>query len=117
MKKRPKCETCELKGYSPDFCRVHAKKIASGQSEDCFLPVPLKNVGKAATIGAGVGVMVTTIGIAAVPILWVKAAIGHHMAATIGAGGGAGAGIGLARKVCKQEPEDKQGRRELILLI
>ena len=90
-KNKVNCETCSYRGYSSDFCKFHHKKITEFADEDCHPQSRhlYKKIGKAATIGAGAGVLATTVGLAAAPAIGLKAAIGHTMAVKITAGGGA----------------------------
>lgn len=61
--------------------------------------------------------MATVVGMGAVPVVGLKAAIGHAMAAKITAGGGvAGAGVNVARKAAKGESGAKQRKKKRILL-
>jgi hypothetical protein len=112
-----KCETCQLRGYSPDFCKVHQKKISDVDVENCH-PQPLsRRVGKTVALGAGVGVVVATVGIAAVPAVGLKAAIGHALAVKLTAGGGAaGAGINVARSARKNHPGPQRDKKNRVLL-
>ncbi len=118
MKDKPKlCERCELKGYSPDVCKVHAKMIAENNHETFFPKVPLKMVGKTAAVGAGFGVA-ATFAVVALPAVAVKATLGLLMAAKISAGGGViGAGINVAKKVIKNKPKNKPKRKKRILIF
>ncbi|NVM23833.1 MAG: hypothetical protein HWN68_18895 [Desulfobacterales bacterium] len=74
-------------------------------------------MGKTAALGAGVGAMAAVVGIGAVPVVGLKAAIGHAMVAKVTAGGGAaGAGINVARKAAKRKSGAKQRKKRRTLL-
>ena len=117
MKDKPKlCERCELSGYSPDVCKVHAKMIAESDHETFFPRIPLKTVGKTAAVGAGCGVA-ATIALVTLPAVAAKATIGLLMAAKLGAGGGMiGAGINVAKKAKKNKPPGKPRKKKRILI-
>ncbi len=118
MKDKPKlCERCELSGYSPDVCKVHAKMIAENNHETFFPKIPLKMVGKTAAVGAGCGVA-ATFALVALPAVAAKAALGFLMAAKISAGGGViGAGINVAKKAKGIKPPDKPRKKRRILIV
>lgn len=114
-KKKNPCETCEIRGYSPDLCRVHYKKAAKdGIPEDCPQNIAIE-VGKSAAVGAGVGVAATVVGLAAVPASVLKAIFAHVMAAKISAGTGGGltgAGVNVFRKTKKEEKDDQKQKKK-----
>jgi len=114
-KKKNPCETCEIRGYSPELCKVHYKKIAAGDiPEDCPHNISVE-VGKSAAVGAGVGVAATVFGLAAVPASVLKVLFGHVMAVKVsaGAGGGAtGAGVNAFRKVKEEKDREKQKKKK-----
>jgi hypothetical protein len=115
--KKITCETCSLRGYSPDFCKLHQKKISEVDVENCHPQDFYKRLGKKAALGAGVGVVAATAGIAAVPAVGLKAAIGHALAAKVIAGGGAaGAGINAVRGAKKNRPGAKRAKKRDVLL-
>jgi hypothetical protein len=118
MQGKPKlCERCELSGYSPDVCKVHAKMIADNDHETFFPKVPLKMVGKSAAVGAGCGVA-ATFALVALPAVAAKAALGLLMAAKISAGGGViGAGINVAKKAKNNKPPDKPRKKKRMLIF
>jgi hypothetical protein len=118
MKRRKiTCETCQLRGYSPDFCKLHQKKISEVDAENCHPQDFYKRLGKKAALGAGVGVVAATAGIVAAPAVGLKAVIGHALAAKITAGGGAaGAGINVARGARKNHPGTKRAKKRDVLL-
>jgi hypothetical protein len=61
--------------------------------------------------------MAAVVGIGAVPVVGLKAAIGHAMAAKMTAGGSAaGAGINMARKATKSLSRAKQRKKKRLLL-
>jgi hypothetical protein len=112
-KNRLKCETCQFSGYSPDFCKFHQKKIIKVNVENCFPQDFYKKIGKKAVLGAGIGVVAVTAGLAVVPTVGLKAVIGHALGAKLTAGGGAAcAGINVARPTKKNQPESKRGRKK-----
>lgn len=116
-KKNRKCETCELKGYIPDFCRWHKKKITEIDIKNCRPQHFYKKIGKTAVIGAGVGVMAATAGLAVVPAVGLKGIIGHALAAKLTAGSGAaGAGISVARHAKENQSGSKREKKKGALL-
>ncbi|MBV5267638.1 MAG: hypothetical protein JZU67_03835 [Burkholderiaceae bacterium] len=115
MKKTTHCDTCEFRGYSHAFCKAHFSKIAKIAHKDCPHH-SFTEVGKTVVFGAGVGIIATTVGLAAVPAAALKALFGHVVAVKIYATGGgsvAGAGIGFFRKVHKKQSDaiDNVNRR------
>ena len=116
-KKKLKCETCELKGDNPDFCRWHRKKISEVDVKTCRPQEFYKKVGKTAILGAGVGVVVATAGLAVVPAIGLKTVIGHALVAKLTAGGGAaGAGINVVRHPSEDQPASKRGKKKSVLM-
>ena len=116
-KKDSQCETCELKGYNPDFCKWHKKKITEIDIKNCRPQRFYKKVGKTAVLGAGVGVVAATAGLAVVPAVGLKGVIGHVLAAKLTAGSGAaGAGINVARRAKENQSGSKQGKKKSVLL-
>ena len=118
-KNKVNCETCSYRGYSSDFCKFHHKKITEFADEDCHPQSRhlYKKIGKAATIGAGAGVLATTVGLAAAPAIGLKAAIGHTLAVKIAAGGGAaGAGANVVRRKKKNNSGVNRKRKNNVLL-
>ena len=112
-----KCERCQLRGYSPDFCRWHKKKIAGIDVKKCYPQDFYKRVGKRVILGAGVGVVAATAGLAVAPAIGLKMAIGHALAAKITAGGcAAGAGINMTRGAWKGHPYAKLTRKREVLM-
>lgn len=115
MKKTTHCDICEFRGYSHEFCKTHFSKIAKIAHKDCPHH-SFTEVGKTVVFGAGVGIIATTVGLAAVPVVALKAIFGHVMAAKMcvtGGGSVAGAGIGIFRKVHKKQSDaiDNANRR------
>ena len=128
-KNKVKCETCAFRGYSLDFCKLHQKKITEVTDENCHSQSRdlYKKMGKTAAVGAGVGVLATTVGIAAVPAIGLKTVIGHSalvhsgighaLAAKLTAGGGAaGAGVNVARRSKKSHSRGNPKRKRSVLL-
>ena len=118
MRSKKQCETCELKGYSPELCKVHYQRSHERDEipQTCPHRISVKEVGKSAMLGAGVGVAATVIGLAAVPAATIKTLCGHVVACKLGAsagGGVTGAGINAYRKTKKQRggAKDKSKRR------
>ena len=76
-----------------------------------------KKMGKSAALGAGVGVVATTFGLAAAPAVGLKMAVGHALAAKITAGvGAAGAGINITMRNWKGHTRAKlAGKRQVIM--
>ena len=61
--------------------------------------------------------MATAVGVAAVPAVGLKLAIGHAVAAKLTAGGGvAGAGLNMARKAAKRKSAAKRTNKKRVLL-
>ncbi len=116
-KKKPKCDSCEFRGYSSDFCKLHSNKVSAEDCENCSSHRSLKSVGRTAALGAGVGAIAAVLGIGAAPVVGLKAAIGHAVAAKMTAGGGvAGAGVNVARKAVKRKSGAKQRKKKRLLL-
>ncbi|MBF0119417.1 MAG: hypothetical protein HQK79_11320 [Desulfobacterales bacterium] len=118
MKQKSQCEACEIRGYSPEICKIHLNKAAKKGHDVCPHQNPIKKIAKNAAIGAGVGAMAMFLGLAAVPAAAIKAVFGHVMAVKVsaGAGGGvAGAGYNIFRKTKKTKPKPKQTRLPLIV--
>ena len=119
-----KCETCRFRGYSLDFCKLHLKNISDITDENCHTHSHelYKKMGKTVAVGADVGVLATTVGIAAVPAIGLKTIIGHSMightlAAKLTAGGGAaGAGVNVARNSKKSRYKGYEKRKRSVLL-
>ncbi|MBF0120641.1 MAG: hypothetical protein HQK79_17575 [Desulfobacterales bacterium] len=108
MKKISPCDTCEFRGYSPELCKLHLRKISKNGSKDCPNHAPLKEISKKVAVGAGVGVMTMFVGMAAVPAAVLKALFGHVMTTkmTAEAGGGVvGAVINVFRKNKDKKPK------------
>ena len=130
MKKiRLKCEACQFRGYSLDFCKLHQKNITDVTDDNChtYSHEMYKKMGKTVALGAGVGVLATTAGIAAVPAIGLKtiighsalahSGIGHALAIKLTAGGGAaGAGVNVARRSKKSHSKGNQKRKRSVLL-
>jgi len=118
QKKNP-CETCEIRGYSPELCKVHYKKAATDNiPENCPHNISVE-VGKSAMVGAGVGIAATVFGLAAVPASVLKALFGHVMAVKVsaGAGGGVtGAGVSAFRKAKEETERQKQKKKKKLRL-
>ena len=116
-KNRPKCETCQYRGYNPYLCKWHKKKITDIDIKNCHPQNFYKKVSKIAVFGAGVGVVVATAGLAAAPVVGMKTIIGHGIATKVTAGGGAvGAGFNVARRPKKNQAGAKPGKKRNILL-
>lgn len=115
--KHRKCETCELKGYNPEFCRWHKKKVTNIDVENCNPQFFYKKLCRRAVFGAGIGVVAATGGLAAAPSVGLKVLIGHALAAKLTAGGGAaGAGLNVARRSKKNQVDTKHRRKKRVLL-
>lgn len=114
--KKAKCDTCEFRGYSTEVCRFHSTQEGSCEESDDTGKHPLKTIGKAVAVGAGAGVAVTIAGMAVGPIIGLKVALGHTIAAQITAGSGvAGAGANVARKLKKGKPKAKTKKKPVLL--
>lgn len=98
------CERCLIRGYSPDLCRVHYKKLIKMDDDGTLHDTSLGPVGRTAVLGAGVGALATGMGLAAIPFVGVKAALGIALSAKVCAGGGIiGAGVNMARRAAKKQ--------------
>ena len=117
-RKKLKCETCELNGYNSDFCRWHRKKITEIDVKACRPQDFYKKVGRTAILGAGIGVVAATAGLAAIPVVGLKGVIiGHALAAKLTAGGGAaGAGINVAMHAKENPSGSKRDKKKGVLL-
>ncbi len=116
--KKVKCDACHLRGYNTEYCKWHMKAISEIGTEDCDQGEFYKRLGKTAAIGAGIGVVSATAGVAAAPLLGLKALIGHALAAKMTAGGGGAllGGANALRKPGKKAQKDKQrGNTKIIL--
>jgi len=110
-----KCNTCEYKGYSQEICKLHIKTM-SGICEH----YKFRRITKNAFIGAGLGAVTVAAGVAAAPIIGVKAALGHLFAVKASAGGGAvgaGAGIGLTPKEKKMKSSNSASKSRKRILM
>lgn len=115
--KKVKCESCEYKGYSAEICRYHSLRGGSCSEEDFTSRPAFMRIGKVVALGAGAGLAATFTGMVVAPIIGLKAALGHAIAAKITVGGGvAGAGVNVARKMKKTESGTKPARKRPILL-
>ncbi len=100
MKKivKAKCEACEFKGYSPELCKVHHKKLVNEKpAPGCpAKPGTLGRVGKSAAVGAGMGIASAIGGMAFLPAGMLKSVLGPYILFKMGVGTcGAGASYGL----------------------
>ncbi|MBF0202801.1 MAG: hypothetical protein HQK67_00500 [Desulfamplus sp.] len=105
---KSKCDLCELKGYSPELCKVHMRKMVSGKyDEDCpHYTHSFVKLGKTAAVGAGVGLAAACGSMCVIPAVALKALFGHVAVVKITAGAGgsvAGAGINVFRET-KKDP-------------
>ena len=116
--KKVKCETCHLRGYNTEYCKWHRKAISEIETKDCYPGNLYKKLGKTAAIGAGIGIVSATAGVAAAPILGLKALIGHALAAKVTAGGGCAvlAGANVLRKTEKEAHLNKKTKGKKVLL-
>ncbi|MBF0451851.1 MAG: hypothetical protein HQK75_14195 [Candidatus Magnetomorum sp.] len=114
--KYSKCDLCEYKGYSQELCRFHMKKI-TGSRDDVCGHYTIKRVSKNAAIGAGVGAVAVFAGLAAAPIMGIKAAFGHLIAAKVSAGGVVGAGVNVARTNKKKQSDHSAHMRKKRIVI
>ena len=115
------CETCSIRGYSYELCKMHKmhqKKDTEDDSEESESSSTLKKVGKTAAIGAGLGVCAATLGMAAVPVVGIKTVlVGHALAYKLAVGGGAaGAGANLVKNARKRKERTKKEKKKQILL-
>ncbi|HIJ20412.1 MAG TPA: hypothetical protein HPP58_05135 [Deltaproteobacteria bacterium] len=116
--KKNKCEACYLRGYNPEYCRWHKKAISGIAIGACESTDFYKKLGKTAAIGAGIGIVSVTAGIAAAPVLGFKAIVGHALAAKVTAGGGgaAVAGVKMWRTSANGRGAAKRIQRKKMLL-
>jgi hypothetical protein len=96
--KKMECETCQIKGYSPEVCRLHASKVSKSNPDKCIPPHSAKRIGKTAVLGACAGLVVTIAGLAAAPLIGIKALLWHGAVTKMSAGGAVGAGLNVVRK-------------------
>ncbi|MBF0550615.1 MAG: hypothetical protein HQK60_08770 [Deltaproteobacteria bacterium] len=117
MKKKSRCDRCQYRGYSQNFCKLHMRK-AAGEEEACRIVDPHSHLGRKAAIGAGIGAVVTLAGLAAFPLLGLKAILGHALAVKAFTGGSlAGVGFNVGRNAKEKErPETKPTKKRLILV-
>ncbi len=103
MKKARKiseCETCEMRGYSPELCKIHIQHLVHSKKTDNPSKSGWRYWGVKMAIGAGVGVTGAVAGMTVVPVFGVKAMLGHMMAVKVAGGGGAvGAGSNVALSI------------------
>ncbi|MBF0468663.1 MAG: hypothetical protein HQK61_07235 [Desulfamplus sp.] len=115
MNAKSRCDTCELKGYSPELCRLHFRNMAKIRHDsssahgnvECahYRPSTIAHYGKTAAVGAGVGLIAACGSMAVIPSVALKALFGHVAAVKMSAGAGgsvAGAGINIFRKTKKE---------------
>ena len=116
--KKSKCEKCYLRGYNTEYCKWHRKTISEVETETCYPGEFYKKLGKTVAIGAGIGIVSATAGVAVAPALGLKALIGHALVAkmTAGGGGAALAGGNVFRKSGKRTQMDKQMKKKKVLL-
>ncbi|MBF0209270.1 MAG: hypothetical protein HQK64_04400 [Desulfamplus sp.] len=116
MNVKSKCDSCAMKGYSPELCKLHIRNMAKTfhanaknlDSSDSCPASPIAKYGKTAAVGAGVGLVAACGSVALIPSVALKALFGHVAVAKVSAGAGgtvAGAGINIARKTkhCEEE--------------
>ncbi|MBF0476042.1 MAG: hypothetical protein HQK59_09455 [Deltaproteobacteria bacterium] len=117
MKKKSRCDRCQYRGYSQNFCKLHMRKTA-GAEASCGMADPYSHLGRNAAIGAGIGAAVTLAGLAALPLLGLKAILGHALAVKAFTGGSlAGVGFNVGRKPKeKDRSETKPTKKRLILV-
>jgi len=107
MKKtKSECESCPIQGYSPELCRMHLSHLAKEKKSSSHTQEDSRQSwGSKAAIGASVGVTGAVVGLAALPVLGMKAMLGHLVCAKVaGAGGVLGAGANLALNNKKKTP-------------
>ena len=116
--KRVGCEACHLRGYNPEYCRWHKKTISVIDPGGCISRNFYRKLGKTVAIGAGIGVVSATAGVAAAPVVGFKALVGHALAAkmTAGGGGAAIAGVNLFRTSTRRRSIDRRVKRKRVLL-
>ncbi|MBF0100846.1 MAG: hypothetical protein HQK77_08065 [Desulfobacterales bacterium] len=110
------CDLCTVRGYSPELCRIHTKSFSDckkekEKSEQSLSAASLKEVGKSAIVGAGVGTMAAVCGLALVPAAALKALFGHVMTVKVTATAGVGmtgAGFNVIRHNQKKQPKSKK---------
>ncbi|KPA16226.1 magnetosome protein Mad7 [Candidatus Magnetomorum sp. HK-1] len=119
--KQKTCDNCEYKGYSQEICKWHIKKMHC-QPDFTLLEGPAAKMSKSAAYGAGIGALAVIAGVAAAPVLGLKALVAHIAVAKAGASGGVvGAGVNVARKKtkmnAKKTPAKPQKRTMVIPII
>nr|WCC90932.1 magnetosome protein Mad7 [Desulfobacteraceae bacterium] len=101
--KQKKCDNCEYKGYSLEICKLHMKKMQCDPELETK-NYKIKTMSKSAAYGAGIGVLTVIAGIAAAPVIGLKALIGHVAVTKASASGGVvGAGINVARNTSQKD--------------
>ncbi len=104
MKYRSKCDSCEIRGYSLDFCKAHFRKMVTKKDDEVcprYTPSIIKHT-KTAAVGAGIGLVAVYGGLAAIPAIGLKGLFGHVTAAKLSAeagGSAAGAGFNVFRRL------------------
>jgi len=106
---KTECDTCIIKGYSPDLCKMHLKHMAhqshqSSHKKSSITPEMAKKLGGSAAVGIGIGLLSSVAGIALIPALGIKALIAGELAAfkVAAAGGVVGAGANVAFNAAKK---------------
>lgn len=115
MKTETACETCELRGYSPEVCHLHHMQALEDLVED---DRPLRSalkMGKTAALGAGVGVMAVAFGAAAAPVLGIKVAIELAFALKLSAGAGAAINVIRKKRHGKKRLDMAKRKRPLVM--
>ncbi|MBF0529788.1 MAG: hypothetical protein HQK55_11075 [Deltaproteobacteria bacterium] len=103
------CDTCEFKGYSLDFCRLHSKHMSESMGGECRPDQSGKSLGRTIAVGAGAGVLATVAGVTAAPALGLWGAVELAVAIKIGLGAGvAGAVYNAARKKITTQKQSKK---------
>ena len=119
---KSECDTCPIKGYSTEICKLHMKHMSNSpkkSSDDPSSETPectWKVLGKKAAVGAGIGVVGSFAGLGILPALGLKAVLGHSLVSMSSACGALGAGTNVAmhqRKKCL--PEVKKKKKNVLL--
>lgn len=111
MSIKSKCDSCELKGYSPELCKAHMRNMVKGKKDaDCpHYTNSFIKYGATAVVGAGIGLVAACGSVAVIPSVALKALFGHVAVAKVSAGASgtvAGAGINLFRQTKKEHGKD-----------
>jgi len=115
-----KCSSCTIQGYSPEICKLHLqhrKKCVADCDEHRSSWKKWRN---SALVGAGVGAGGAVACMAVIPVIGIKAILGHMIATKITFGAaslGAGSNMALNAGRRKSEGAKRKGKRKSSLLV